>query len=302
MNIENALSVLGFDDISELTSKAELKQHYRLYALMYHPDKNASSDACAHFLEVKEAYDLLQTYLRDIESQVKEEDGYEIEKTYQRILKEYLGIQITDNKINEVLDNILSVCEKQSIFILEKIEGNKFKLMYSILKKYRHIFFLSDEFYQEMERINENKQQKQDIIELHPTINDLLQNMIYKLHYQDEIYLVPLWHHELVYEDKISGKEFIVRCIPSLESNYWIDEYNHLHYKIDFLIHFLFEKANQKERIEVKIGIVKSLFINPWELNITNECQILRYKKEGISDINNISKKGDILLHIYCIA
>jgi hypothetical protein len=43
---------------------------------------------------------------------------------------------------------------------------------------------------------------------------------------------------------------------------------------------------------------------NPWELNIV-ENQIIRWKKEGISiqniDINDISTKSDLFLHIYLL-
>lgn len=297
MNIENALLTLGFDNtnISEI-SNSELKQQYRMYALMYHPDKNTSPDASIRFVEIKEAYDLLQNYF--------EEEGEE-DTAYHRILKEYLGIQIIDNKLNEVLDNILSVCEKQSILILEKIEVRKFQMMYSVLTKYKHIFFLSDEFYQRMEEIKERKTTKKQPIILNPSLNDLIQHMIYKLHRNDEIYLVPLWYHELIYEDKKTGEEFTIQCIPNLKNHEdWIDDRNNIHYHATYTIQYIFEKSMQNEQIEVKIGDYKTVFFKPWELNIM-QTQTVRWKKEGISvpdsEINDISKKADIYLHILLI-
>ena len=317
MKIKDALHILDLDeyDISSI-SETELKQQYRKYALMYHPDKNKSNDASIRFLEIKEAYNLLQTHLRD--SVTEYDDDIIDESNYHKILKEYLGIQIVDDKINDILDNIFFVCEKQALIILDKIEEKKFYMMYSILKKYKHVFFLSEDFYQQIEEIYERKNQK-EVIELHPTINDLLNHMIYILNKNNEKYLVPLWHHELIYQDKNTNEEFIVRCIPNLivenendEENvfsiqkngvkkYWIDDANHLNSVIEYPISYILEKSIKKEKVEVIFGNNKSLFFNPCELNI-QESQTIRWKKEGIcipvSEIHDISKKSDILLHI----
>ena len=302
MNKENALKILGI--INPNYEQPYLKQQYRLYALMYHPDKNHSKDASARFQEIREAYELLLDNCREEEDMT--EDITEEETAYHRILKEYLGIQVVDNKINEVLDKILSVCEKQSISILEKIDGRKFEMMYSLLKKYRHVFFLSEQFYEQMEQIKEKKETiTKEIVELYPTINELIQHMVYKLYRNDELYLVPLWHHELVYEDKTTGDDFIVRCIPNLGEEVeeiWIDDNNNIHCNQTYSIKYVFEQSLKKKQIEVKIGDYKSIVFNPWELNITPITQTMRLKKEGISipvtDINNISNKSDIYLYV----
>ena len=302
MNKENALKILGI--INPNYEQPYLKQQYRLYALMYHPDKNHSKDASARFQEIREAYELLLDNCR--EEDIIEDITEEEETAYHRILKEYLGIQVVDNKINEVLDKILSVCEKQSISILEKIDGRKFEMMYSLLKKYRHVFFLSEQFYEQMEQIKEKKETiTKEIVELYPTINELIQHMVYKLYRNDELYLVPLWHHELVYEDKTTGDDFIVRCIPNLGEEVeeiWIDDNNNIHCNQTYSIKYVFEQSSKQKQIEVKIGDYKTIVFNPWELNITPITQTMRLKKEGISipvtDINNISNKSDIYLYV----
>lgn len=306
LNLEEALEILDFKDTNILEiSESELKQRYRMFALMYHPDKNNAEDAAIRFLEIKEAYDLLQKNMSNV-------NNVDHDFEYNRILKEYLGIQIVDNKVNEILDNILSVCEKQAISILEKIDEKKFKMMFTLLKKYRHVFFLSETFYQLMEEINERKLKKEEereIIELYPTINDLFQHMVYKLYKNTELYLVPLWHPELIYEDKQIGKDFIVRCIPKwldpLEPlEYSIDENNNFHCSIQYKISYILKKSINKEKITVHFGDYKSVSFNPWELNIV-EKQTIRWKKEGISipnmDIYDISNKSDILLHIFLL-
>lgn len=45
-------------------SEAEIKQAYRKLALQFHPDKNASKEAAAIFIEVNEAYEVLGDPLR----------------------------------------------------------------------------------------------------------------------------------------------------------------------------------------------------------------------------------------------
>ena len=45
-------------------SAVEIKQAYRKLALQFHPDKNASKEAAAIFIEVNEAYEVLGDALR----------------------------------------------------------------------------------------------------------------------------------------------------------------------------------------------------------------------------------------------
>jgi hypothetical protein len=171
-----------------------------------------------------------------------------------------------------------------------------------------------------MEEINERKLKKeedQEKIEIYPSINDLFQHMVYKLNKNTELYFVPLWHPELVYEDKTTGKEFIVKCIPDLDSltrktevmnmeteiiEYSIDENNNVYCTIKYKISYILTKSIHKEKIIVHFGDYKSVFFNPWELNIV-ERQTIRWKKEGISiankDIYDISNKSDLLLNIW---
>ena len=247
---EDAMRVLELTD-SVFTMK-ELKQQYRMFALIYHPDKNPAPDASARFQEIKDAYDFLCPYCVS-ENDFNEdglEDSAEIqENTYGSILKYFMGsLQSAysdkiNGVLNEIVEKILSVCEKQSIAILESINLPKFGIIYSILTKYRHVFLLSPEFYEEMEKIRERKNGGMDIIALRPKIEDVFQHMLYKFVRKDAMYLVPLWHQEMVFEEieeeesedkesekedkeseeieereKTPAKEFMVKCIPDFSS------------------------------------------------------------------------------------
>jgi hypothetical protein len=332
MNFENALHLLGFTDRS--FTLMELKQQYRMNALRFHPDKNREVDASARFQEIKDAYDFLLPYA------IKEKTGEDLDlesedlqenistdtscTSYSVILKYFMGsLQTTysermNDVMKEMVEKMLSVCEKQAIQILEKIEGVKFQTVYTILTKYRHIFLLSPEFYVEMECLREKKMGlgSIEIITLSPKIEDAFAHMVYKLVRNEEMYYVPLWHQEMVFEES-ERKEFMVRCIPDFSSlrkktwdlpiislqETWIDDENNVHLKMVFSILALWECSQRKKEVIVFFSETKWVCFLPENIFILAEGeQILRWRKEGIPKISNnmcdVSRKSDLVLHV----
>ena len=299
MNHALALQTLGLANQDEVTWQ-DIKQQYRMYALMYHPDKNKSEDAPAKFLEKKEAYEYLEKHWREEDEDILLQNTRE-GNTYQDILQYVLGNILAKNeKVHEILDKILLVCEKQSIQIIEKLEDRKFRILYSILTKYKHIFFLSDDFYLELEKIYLERNSL-ETIELHPTINDMWNHLVYKLQKDRETFLVPLWHPELVYEHK--GKEFMVKCVFQNEPKkyIWIDDENNIHQEKTYNIHHILDASEMKQNIEVYYGERKFEFA-PNQLRI-QPSQTIKWAKQGISkvveDIQDITHKSDVYLHVY---
>jgi len=93
-----------------------LKRKYHLLALQRHPDKKPDSEG---FHELKDAYDFLQEY--------KSEDRAWLAKLF-------------------------GECEKQISLFLEEISCAKFCMVYNLLTRYKHLFQLSDAFYENMEK------------------------------------------------------------------------------------------------------------------------------------------------------
>jgi len=301
-----------------------------MYALMYHPDKNREEGAVAHFQEIQSAYEVLLPYTTSESSldqdQDQDQDLMQENNTYDVILKYFMGsLQTTySDSMKEMVEKMLSVCEKQAIQILEKIEGVRFQTVYTILTKYRHVFLLSPEFYVEMEKMREDKRRlgSIEIITLTPRIEDVFANMVYKLVRNEETYFVPLWHQEMVFEESAlaeesTRKEFMVRCIPDFSCLWekkwdlpiielretWIDDENNVHLQMVFSIHALWECAQGKKEIVVFFSETKWVCFLPENIFILAEGeQVLRWRKEGISRISNnicdVSRKSDLVLHV----
>jgi hypothetical protein len=130
---------------------------------------------------------------------------------------------------------------------------------------------------------------------LKPTLIDLMDNNIYKLYVNDKLYLVPLWHNELYFEEEI-----IVLCQPILSPNITIDEDNNICYVKTIYFKDLPELIKNNNII---INIGNKLYSIPLnELYIKNE-QFYIFKEQGISlilekDIYNINYKSDIIVKI----
>jgi len=142
---------------------------------------------------------------------------------------------------------------------------------------------------------NENEKIQYNNIILHPILEDLFQNNIYKLREYGEIILIPLWHQELLYE--ISGNELLVECYPILPDNIMIDDNNDIYISLKYGIMELWFL----DKIDVEIG-GRNFIIEKDSLKFLEKQQIV-FKEQGISrmdedDIYSILEKGDIYFNI----
>jgi hypothetical protein len=136
---------------------------------------------------------------------------------------------------------------------------------------------------------------------LNPSIDDLLDNNIYKLYVNEQLYLVPLWHNELYFEDP-DKNDIIALCHPELPDNITIDENNNIH--CDLLVAF------EKEMIialtkDLSLSIGKHIFKIPLSQLYIKKEQKYVIKGQGISKIceedvynQTNSCKGDIIVNI----
>ena len=142
-----------------------------------------------------------------------------------------------------------------------------------------------------------------------PVLEDVITDNVYQYSVSNaetgttDKYMIPLWHQELVYDRGEDKGDFIVKIIPKLpSSNYWIDDDNHLHQKVEYTLYELWDCVIDNKCMEIYFGKKRFVFY-PNRIKLQEE-QTWTWENQGISQINmenvyDISKKADVILHIH---
>jgi hypothetical protein len=238
MNPRRAKEILG---ISEDDDEETVKRKYRAKILQFHPDKNKDPDAAERFREVHAAYSLL----KDSES----DEDYT--KSYDDLMSEFLSAIFEARTPGGFAAKIIKIAIDRLIEAgqeyLCRLNRPLLAVLFKILSKYRASFHLPDELFEKMEELLANG--LEEYIVLNPTLEDLLSaENIYKLKYEDKTYLVPLWHHDMVFD--CSGRELLVKCFPILPDNMELDECNVLTVRLEYSVAEIWNRAE----VDVCIG------------------------------------------------
>jgi DnaJ-class molecular chaperone len=296
MNFKKACNFLDIKHDIEIT-KEILKRQYRIQALKYHPDKNKNENASEHFQNIQMAYEYLSENI-DYDYFKNDEDDYQ-KQNYNSMLfsffKNIIGEDIQESIYQIILNKISNTCENKAIQIIEKLDKNVLIKICEMIRKYRDVFHFSPYFFDKLEEIVKEKISNDECIILNPLLEDLFDNNLFKLKIGDYSYAVPLWHHELIYDN--SGRDIYVKCIPVLKDNITIDNKNNIIISQTFDITDIWNK----EKLEIEIGS-KIFAIEIENLKMTKQ-QCIVLEKKGISKINtsdiyDISKRADILINI----
>ena len=284
MNREKAIRVL---ELKQDITNDNIKKNYRLLALKYHPDKNKSNNANEKFLEINEAYNYLLN------------NNNNNNNNYSDILKDFLQNIIQNNDQTEMMitifNNILNNCETKTIEFIKSINKYNLIIVMSIIKKYKNVLHFSDNFIEKVQEILNDKVQNDENIVLNPSIDDLLEDNIYKLIIGNERILIPLWHKKLTIERE--NKTIYVYCKPILDNNIDIDDNNNIIINKEFYI----KDIMNKEKIQFKIG-EKIFEIDNKKIQLYERQRVILYNK-GVSkiDCNHIldnTRRSNIVLNI----
>ena len=291
MDISKACKILEIDiDINKSFTLAEVKKAYYKASLKHHPDHNLGDiESNARFQKINEAYMFLSTY-----EHMRQQHEHEHTHTQEHDKKDNSDDDIIIKFIKTLIDfNIKEI----SLTAFEGLNKDNSLKIFEYIEKYSSMLGLEPEFVESIRTLTREKIKNDIVIIINPTIENIMNNELYKLEYNNENYYVPLWHDEISYD--ISETEYlIVKCKPELPENIFIDHNNDVHIKI--LIETI-EQILNEPYINVTIG-GKVFEIPVCELKI-KKSQTYTFFNKGISlinlnDIYNTSRSGNIIVYI----
>jgi hypothetical protein len=283
-------------DILELNknySIEELKKKYRLFALKYHPDKNKDPGSEDKFKEISAAYIYLSENIHNQKNTLPYENYNSL---FDSFLKSIFVGESISNDIIQLITNIVSDYKKTSLSLFEKLSKTQITYVYEFINQYKYIFHIDEQFIKQIFDIIQKKYLDDNLIIINTTINDIINNNIYVLTIEGNTYYIPLWHSELYY-DLDDNKQLIVKCIPKLEKNVFIDHHNDIYIDIRCKI----EELLKKKFIEYKFG--NNILYIPVSNLLIKKKQLYILNNEGIplidqNNIYNVENKSNIIFTI----
>jgi hypothetical protein len=319
MKISEAITILNISNYTiyniQNISHNELKKHYHIQSLIYHPDKNINNEeSTLIFQNINHAYNILKELIiinKDDADCVDPHDTNDYNNynyyilNFVNFLINYYSNSTNNSNLDENINNIKQYANSHIQTILVNLLDN-FSIviledLYIFLLKYKKEGVcennaISNNIITIIKTILQDKLSKYNIYILTPNIINLLNSDIYKLEINNDIIYIPLWHNELNFENNI------IKIDPILDTNITIDNDNNIHYTYNNTFSNIIDLLNANSSITINI---ENHIFNILISNLTfSKYQIYSIKNQGLAkiNINNIldnSYKSDIIFHIY---
>jgi len=190
--------------------------------------------------------------------------------------EEFRQVQEAYEYLSEQTDPILPSLFQSSIdYVLSTMDSSMLLSLYVLLVDFKEMI--------PPIVLTEIEKRMPPLLVIHPTLADLVHQHVYLYTNGDKRYSIPMWHHELVYDD------FIVLCRPEVE----LDEENNLTYTVHGKIHEVFDHGLWIEELNLHVSGEK-LYLVPFQI----------YEVKGTipriqEDIYSVEETGLFILHIY---
>jgi DnaJ-class molecular chaperone len=282
-----------------------LKKRYHKLALKYHPDKNKDESSKNKFQRINDAYYYLLNIFEEPNSNAYDNVDKSDNFDYVSLLTTFITTLFNQDIMTTILKDIVSNYENITLNFLtnkfEQLDKQKSTELFLLLIKYKDIFHINSETLQFVSSIFSEKYKNDRLFILYPQINDILNHNIYKLQYDNQLYLVPLWHNEIYFDSPNKEYDVIVLCQPSLPTNTHIDENNNIYTEI--YISIKNDLINLLNANFVSLSLGEKKFFIPLNKLCIKEQQFYRIKGEGIARISDnnmydVATKSDIIVKI----
>lgn len=317
MSVTDALHILGLDDydMTSLTSSIVIRQ-YRRMALKCHPDKNGNSpESTKEFHNLSNAYDIVRNMISMPEEDDIRENTSNESTGYFDILSQFVKSVMKTNDSHESNSEHNSSVFRQkiieivrdyqdiSVSMFENIDRETSISIYQFLCCYREILYISPEVLERIRSVIQSKFEELCIYTISPTLDDMFLDKVFKLNIDSHMYLVPLWHKEVYFDDRANPEqEILVLCEPQVDDRLCrLDENNNIH--IAGEVSFSRDLLNKDGWTDITIpGSVKKVRVFNHQLTLSH-VQIVRIVGEGIlriheKDMYNNIDRGDIFVTV----
>ena len=295
MNYEKACEIL---DVNEDASIDNIKKQYRLKALLCHPDKNQSANANEEFQDLSEAYQYLLKF-KENAMDIDDSDEMLSNMDYKYYLFMFLKNTIKGNSQESLLYAILkkttTVCSEKAIQLLQNLDKPALIKIYEILTKNKQYLHIESSLLHKIEELINEKIENDECVILQPSLDDLFENNLYKLTVNQHIYIVPLWHNQLIYDN--SGNDIYIKCFPILEDNIEIDKNNNIHVQHSESLQTIWDTK------EFHIQLGNKVLHIPIEQISLKTTQVLCIQCAGISrmnteDVYDVTQKSHVYIYL----
>ena len=189
-----------------------------------------------------------------------------IQKYYRKSLRNPSQTEWNTIFLNTSFKDIIKNCKNVSLDVFKGLQKERAYEVYKILSNNLELFGLTREFKEKLKEILRQKYENDNnnIIILQPSLDDLLNDKIYKLEIEDEEIYIPLWHKELILDVPNTNTTIIVKCSPILPKDTTIDSNNNICKSVNIDIKKL---LHSQEPFSINVGS-KSLWINSNSLRL----------------------------------